>query len=92
MSDYFTSYSLKVMMKKDIEDSLKVKTAISCLNTLMITHMGHQKNRNAIEKTPDKTYLYLFQEDGPKDTKTFRKFFKWYRSVIRPKFTQRRWK
>ena len=27
MSDYFTSYSLKVMMKKDIEDSLKVKTA-----------------------------------------------------------------
>ena len=81
MSDYFTSYSLKVMMKKDIEDSLKVKTAYKLFEYFDDYSYGTSKKIGMlIEKTPDKTYLYLFQEDGPKDTKTFRKILEWYRS------------
>ena len=69
MSDYFTSYSLKVMMKKDIEDSLKVKTAYKLFEYFDDYSYGTSKKIGMlIEKTPDKTYLYLFQEDDQKHT------------------------
>lgn len=83
MSDHFTSYSLKVMMKKDIEDSLKVKTVYKLFEYLDDYSYGTSKKIGIlIENVPDsdKIYLYLFQEDGPKDILTFRKILEWYRS------------
>ena len=83
MSDVFNSYSLKVMMKKDIEDSLKVKTVYKTFEYLddysygTTTKIGIYIEKN-VEK--NKIYLYLFQEDGPKDPKTLKTILEWYRS------------
>ncbi len=84
--------STKEAYRDDIETSRKTKTTYKNFEYFDDYSYGKSdKIGFLLEKDDDETYLYLFQEDGPKDEETLKKFLEWRKSGKSNEIGHKRW-